>query len=377
MKLRIAGFAAIAAAAALSLSACGGERGGAEKPSTDDQSGGTDPEVSAEGFPEGSTIGVSLPWLGTQNWAEAQTLFESELKAAGFVPVVQAADNKVPQQQQQIESMIEQGAKVLVVGPIDGTQLSSVLETAAAQGITVIGYDRMIENTDAVDAVVQFGSFRTGELQGQALLDGLAAEKGSGPYNVELFAGGPADPNAKLFFDGAMSILQPKIDDGTLVIVSGQTDFTQAATQDWDNGKAQARMDSLLAGNYADKEIQGVLSPNDGIARAILTSAEQGGQPQPIVSGLDAENESIEWIAAGKQYSTVAKPTQELVAETIKLISALQKGESLPAPTEMADNGVKEVGIYALEPTVVTIENIKEFFAWDPERTALIEKNMN
>lgn len=303
-------------------------------------------------------------------------MFKSDLAAAGFTPIVQAADNKVPQQQQQIESMIEQGAKVLVVGPIDGTQLGSVLEKAAAEGIYVIGYDRMIENTEAVDGVVQFGSVRTGELQGQALLDGLAAEKGDGPYNIELFAGGPADPNAKLFYDGAMSVLQPKIDDGTLVVVSGQTDFTQAATQDWDNGKAQTRMDSLLAGNYSDKEIDGVLSPNDGIARAILTSAEQAGQPQPVVSGLDAENESIVWIAQGKQYSTVAKPTQDLVAETLAIIESLQKGEGMPEPTEMVDNGVKEVGVYALEPTVVTAENLVEVFANDPERTKLIEENM-
>lgn len=375
MKRRIAGFAAVAAVAALSLSACGGGRTGTtEEPAEGTESGGD--AASAEGFAADATIGVSLPWLGTQNWKEADTLFQSELEAAGFNPIVQAADNKVPQQQQQIEAMIEQGAKVIVVGPIDGTQLGSVLEKAAAEGIYIIGYDRMVENTEAVDGVVQFGSIRTGELQGQALLDGLAAEKGEPPYNIELFAGGPADPNAKLFFDGAMTVLQPKIDDGTLVVVSGQLDFTQAATQDWDNGKAQSRMDSILAGNYADKEIQGVLSPNDGIARAIITSAEQAGQAIPVVSGLDAENESIVWIAQGKQYSTVAKPTQDLVAQTISIIKSLQEGKGMPTPTEMVDNGVKEVGVYALEPVVVTQANLEEVFANDPERMALIKENL-
>lgn len=377
MKRRIAGFGAVAAVAALSLAACGGGgRGGETTGSTPESGAESGGAATSEGFAADAVIGVSLPWLGTQNWKEADTMFQSELSAAGFTPIVQAADNKVPNQQQQIESMIEQGAKVLVVGPIDGTQLGSVLEKAAADGIYVIGYDRMIENTEAVDGVVQFGSIRTGELQGQALLDGLAAEKGEGPYNIELFAGGPADPNAQLFFDGAMTVLQPKIDDGTVVVVSGQTDFTQAATQDWDNGKAQTRMDSLLAGNYADKEIHGVLSPNDGIARAILTSSEQAGQAQPVVSGLDAENESIAWIAAGKQYSTVAKPTQDLVAETLRIIISLQKGEGMPEPTEMVDNGAKEVGVYALEPTVITIDNLKEVFANDPERMALIEENL-
>ncbi len=375
MKRRIAGFAAVAAVTALSLSACGGGRTGTEEESTGGAESGGD-AAAAGGFAADAAIGVSLPWLGTQNWKEADTMFQEELAAAGFTPIVQAADNKVAQQQQQIEAMIEQGAKVIVVGPIDGTQLGSVLEKAAAEGVYIIGYDRMIENTEAVDGVVQFGSIRTGELQGQALLDGLAAEKGEPPYNIELFAGGPADPNAQLFFDGAMTVLQPKIDDGTLVVVSGQTDFTQAATQDWDNGKAQARMDSILAGNYADKEIQGVLSPNDGIARAIITSAEQAGQAIPVVSGLDAENESIVWIAQGKQYSTVAKPTQDLVAATIEIIKSLQAGNGMPEPSETIDNGVREVGVYALEPVVVTQANLKEVFANDPERMALIDENL-
>ena len=293
--MKFKALAAVAIVATLSLTACSGGRG--------DTSGGGASGDSAKGFAADSTVGVALPWLGTQNWKEAQTMFEDKLKTAGFKPLVQAADNKVPQQQQQIEAMIQQGAKAIVVGPIDGKQLGPVLQTAKDAGVLILGYDRLIENTKAVDGVVQFGSIRTGELQGQSLLDGLKEQKGSGPYNIELFGGGPADPNAPLFFEGAMKVLQPKIDDGTLVVVSGQKEFTQAATPDWDNAKAQARMDSLLSGFYSDKKIDGVLSPNDGIARAILTSASQAGQPQPVVTGLDAETESVKWVWEGKQYS--------------------------------------------------------------------------
>ncbi len=330
-------------------------------------------EAAIAGFEAGATIGVSLPWLGTQNWKEASEMFETELKAAGFNPIIQAADNKVPQQQQQIESMIQNGAKVIVVGPIDGSQLGTVLEEASAAGIAVIGYDRLIENTTGVDGVVQFGSIKTGELQGQALLDGLAKEKGEGPYNIELFGGGPADPNAPNFFKGAMSVLQPKIDDGTLVVVSEQTDFTQCATADWDNSKAQARMDSLLSGFYSDKEIHGVLSPNDGIARAIITASEQAGQNIPVVSGLDAENESIEWIWAGRQYSTVAKPTDVLVGKTIEIIKSLQAGNGMPAADITVDNGKIGVGVYELAPIVITKDNAKEAFANDPGRLELLK----
>ncbi len=329
--------------------------------------------TATAGFEEGATIGISLPWLGTQNWKEAETMFKEQLEEAGFKALVQAADQKVPQQQQQIESMIENGAKVIIVGPVDGSQLGAVLEQAKDAGIYVIGYDRLLENTTGVDGVVQFGSVKTGELQGQALLDGLAELKGEGPYNIELFGGGPADPNAPNFFTGAMSVLQPKIDDGTLNVVSGQMDFTQCATLDWDNAKAQSRMDSLISGFYSDQEIDGVLSPNDGIARAIITSCENAGQEIPVVSGLDAENESVEWVWSGRQYSTVAKPTDALVRQTVDIVKSLQAGEGMPATEVITNNGKIDVAIYELPPVVVTKENAKEAFAGDPDRLALLK----
>ena len=362
----------------LSMTACGGGRTEpapaattpAAKPAEADSS--TEAPAAAGGFEADATIGVSLPWLGTQNWKEAEEMFKTELEAAGFKPIIQAADNKVPTQQQ-IETMIQNGAKVIVVGPIDGTQLGAVLEEAKAAGVYVIGYDRLLENTTGVDGIVQFGSVKTGELQAQALLDGLKAMKGEGPWNIELFGGGPADPNAPNFFKGAMSVLQPLIDDGTLTVVSGQTDFTQCATMDWDNSKAQARMDSLLSGFYSDKEIHGVLSPNDGIARAIITSCEQAGQKIPAISGLDAENESVEWVWSGRQYSTIAKPTDALVAQSIEIIKSLQAGNGMPATDVQVNNGKIDVLVYELPPVVVTKDNAKEVFANDPGRLALLK----
>ncbi|MDD3417293.1 MAG: sugar ABC transporter substrate-binding protein [Lachnospiraceae bacterium] len=343
-------------------------------PSDDaDATEAADVSDAGAGFEAGATIGISLPWLGTQNWKEAETMFKDQLEAAGFKALIQAADQKVPQQQQQIESMIENGAKVIVVGPVDGSQLGAVLEQAKDAGIYVIGYDRLIENTTGVDSVVQFGSVKTGELQAQALLDGLAKVKGEGPYNIELFGGGPADPNAPNFFKGAMTVLQPKIDDGTLTVVSNQTDFTQCATVDWDNSKAQARMDSLISGFYSDMEIDGVLSPNDGIARAIITSCENAGQEIPVVSGLDAENESVEWVWSGRQYSTVAKPTDALVGKTVEIIKSLQAGDGMPATDVTVNNGKIDVSVFELPPVVVTKENAKEAFANDPDRLALLK----
>ena len=378
-KRKLLSMLMVATMMVATFAGCGGSREGNTETATTDTPAATEettteaPTAEFPGFEDGATIGVSLPWLGTQNWKEAEEMFTEQLKYAGYNPIVQAADQKVTQQQQQIESMIENGAKVIVVGPVDGSQLGSVLEQAKEAGVYVIGYDRLIENTTGVDGVVQFGSVKTGELQAEALLAGLQEKKGDKPYNIELFGGGPADPNAPNFFTGAMSKLQPLIDDGTLVVVSGQTDFTQCATPDWDNAKAQQRMDSLLSGFYSDKEIDGVLCPNDGIARACITACENAGQDIPVVSGLDAENESVEWVWAGKQYSTVAKPTEDLVAKTIEIIDSLKNGTGMPATQVNVNTGQIDVLVYELPPVVVTKENAKEVFANDPSRLKLLQ----
>jgi putative multiple sugar transport system substrate-binding protein len=366
MRRSAIGLVAIAAAGALALTGCSGSHGNSNP--SDSESSSTE-----SGFAADATIGVALPWLGTQNWKEAEEMFKQQLSDAGFKPLVQEADNKVPQQQQQIEAMIQKGAKVIVVAPVDSTQLGDVLAEADDAGVKVIGYDRLIENTEAVTTVVQSSSIRTGELQGQSLLDGLAARKGEGPYNIELFGGSPADLNAPNFFKGAMTVLQPKIDSGVLKIVSGQTDFNKCATADWDNSKAQTRMDSLLSGFYTDKRIDGVLTPNDGIARAVMTSSESAGQELPVVTGLDAENESVVSVWQGRQWSTIAKPTAPLVAKTVELIQAMQKGGKMPQATAAVDNGVAIVDLYELDPIVVTKDNEQQVFANDPTRLALLQ----
>ncbi|MDR0504293.1 MAG: substrate-binding domain-containing protein, partial [Bifidobacteriaceae bacterium] len=243
----------------------------AESPAPVDESPAAEPPVeepvTAGLLTAGDKIAVSMPWQGTQNFKEAVEQFPAALEGAGWTNAgVLDANNKAETQQQQIQQFIADGAKAIIIGAVDGKQLSAVVEDAKAQGIVILGYDRLIEGTEAVDGVVQYGSIATGKKEAEALVQGLQ-EKVSpdGPWTIELFAGGPSDPNAKFFFDGAMEVLQPLIDAGQIKVGSGQVDFETVATPDWDNGKAQTRMDSLLTGNYAGgKSPDGVLAPNDG-----------------------------------------------------------------------------------------------------------------
>ncbi len=153
----------------------------------------------------------------SENWVLAGDLFTNGLKDAGFKADVQyaAASTTVAEQQAQITAMVTKGAKVIIIGANDGAQLGAQVEAAQAAGVKVIAYDRLITNTEGVDYYVAFDNFKVGQLQGQALLDGMAEKSRTGPYNIELFSGSPDDNNAGVFFNGAMSVLKPKIDDGT------------------------------------------------------------------------------------------------------------------------------------------------------------------
>lgn len=352
---------AVTAIAGLALTGCG--RSDSDNTAATSGSGGS----AAAGFAADSVIGISLPQKTSENWVLAEQLFKDGLTQAGFKGDVQFANGGVSEQQNQIQAMVTKGAKVIVVGAIDGSQLGTQLKAAKESGATVIAYDRLLTNTPDVDYYVAFDNFKVGVLQGTALLEGMAKKKPNGPYNIELFAGSPDDNNAKVFFDGAMSVLQPKIDDGTLKVVSGQTKFEQAVTQGWEAGNAQTRMDTLLAGSYASAEIDGVLSPNDNLARAIITACKQAGKAIPVVTGQDSEVESVKSIMAGEQYSTINKDTRELVKETIAMVQALQKGEKPTVNDEKSyDNKVKVVPANLLAPVIVTKDNAAEAYANDP-----------
>ena len=329
---------------------------------------------SGSGFDAGATIGVALPDKTSENWVLAGSLFEDGLAEAGFKADVQyaPASNTVAEQQNQINSMVTNGAKVIIIGAKDGAQLSAQVEAAHEAGAVVIAYDRLILNSEDVDYYLAFDNFKVGELQGQALLDGLAAKfPDKDSYNIELFSGSPDDNNAGVFFDGAMSVLQPKIDDGTLKVVSGQTEVAQTATQGWLAANAQSRMDTILAANYLDTDLDGVLSPNDTLARAILQSVSDAGKDVPIVTGQDSEVESVKSIVAGLQYMTIYKDTRALVAQAIDMAKTLQKGDKPEVnDTKTYDNGSKVVPAYLLDPVVVTKDNAAEVYAENP---ALLE----
>jgi putative multiple sugar transport system substrate-binding protein len=308
-----------------------------------------------------------MPQKTSENWVLAENAFRQGLERAGYRFDVQFANGGVAEQQSQIMGMVAKGAKYIVIGAIDGAQLGSQVREAKEAGAVIIAYDRLIMNTAAVDYYVSFDNHRVGVLQGEALVEGLRRFKGAPPWTVELIAGSPDDSNSQVFFNGAMSVLAPLIDAGKIIVKSGQKRFSQAATQGWKAENAQRRMDTILAGVYRDRDIDGILAPNDTLARAAMTSVRAAGKDKPVVTGQDSEEESVKSILRGGQYCTIKKDPLALVAATIEMLDALSRGRT-PEVNDAtgAFNGAKAVPARLLEPRIVTLENIREAYADDP-----------
>jgi putative multiple sugar transport system substrate-binding protein len=312
------------------------------------------------------TVGIAMPTKSSARWISDGNSMVDQFTAAGYATDLQYAEDDIPNQLAQIENMITKGVDVLVIAAIDGTTLSNALENAAASGIKVIAYDRLIRESGNVDYYATFDNFKVGVQQASSLVDGLKARFGDGPYNVELFGGSPDDNNAFFFYNGAMSVLQPMIDSGDIVIVSGQMGMDKVGTLRWDGAVAQARMDNLLSAHYTDKQIHGVLSPYDGLSIGILSSLKgvgygSGDLKMPIVTGQDAEVPSVKSILADEQYSTVFKDTRELARVTVGMVEALLQGGTPEInDTSTYDNGVKVVESYLLEPVSVDKSNWEE-----------------
>lgn len=354
------------AALALALTACAGE--GAGSGNGDD---------GAEADASDLTAGVAMPTQTYERWLNDGAAVKEGLEDLGYQVDLQFADDDIPTQSQQIDQMITQEVDVLIIASIDGSALTGQIDAAAAAGIPVIAYDRLLMNSEEVDFYVTFDNYEVGVNQANALLYGLGLldenfeETDDTPdetLNVELFAGSLDDNNAHLFWDGAIDTLQPYFDDGTIEVPSGQMDINQAATQRWEQETAQERMENLITAHYAgDEELHGVLAPADPLSRGIINALQNAGWPTtideglPVVTGQDAEIATVSLIADGVQHSTIFKDTRLLAEQAVTAAQAFLEGSEPEAnDTETYDNGEIVVPSYLLEVEMVLEENFEE-----------------
>jgi len=321
---------------------------------------------SGSGSSDKGYIGIAMPTKSSARWVADGENMVKQFQAKGYKTDLQYAEDVVENQISQIENMITKGVDVIVVAAIDGNTLTDVIGKAHAEGIEVISYDRLIMNTPNLSYYATFDNFKVGVLQASYIEEKLGLDKGKGPFNIELFGGSPDDNNAYFFFNGAMSVLQPYIDSGKLVIQSKQTTMAQIATLRWDGSLAQARMDNLLSAYYGNEKLDAVLSPYDGISIGIISSLKGVGygsadKPLPVITGQDAELASIKSIVFGEQTQTVFKDTRKLAEKTVGMVDSILKGEQAEVnDTKSYNNNVMVVPAYLLDPVSVDKSNVKK-----------------
>ncbi|MCR5338090.1 MAG: sugar-binding protein, partial [Lachnospiraceae bacterium] len=272
MKKKLLSVLLSATMVASLLVGCGGggaAAGGSDAaaPAATDDAAAPAADTSAAG---GKKVGVSMPTKDLQRWNQDGSNMEAKLKEAGYEVDLQFASNDVQTQLGQVENMISSGCNVLVIAAIEGSSLGEALGQAKEAGIPVIAYDRLLMDSDAVSYYATFDNYKVGQVQAQYVIDTLDLDNADGPFNIEFTAGDPGDNNAGFFFNGAMDLLKPYIDEGKLNVVSGQTKFEDVATPTWGTDVSQKRAENILSTYYADgTELDVWLCSNDSTALGV------------------------------------------------------------------------------------------------------------
>ncbi|MCR4830744.1 MAG: sugar-binding protein [Pseudobutyrivibrio sp.] len=311
----------------------------------------------------GTKVGVAMPTKDLQRWNQDGANMQKELEAAGYEVDLQYASNDVQTQVSQVENMINSGCNVLVVAAIEGSSLGEAMDMAAEKNIPVIAYDRLIMNSDAVSYYATFDNYKVGQVQGQYIIDQLDLDNTDKTFTMEVTAGDPGDNNAGFFYDGAMDLLKPYIEKGTIEVKSGQTEFADVATAQWATETAQSRMENILSTYYADgTNLDICLCSNDSTALGVenALAANYKGD-YPIVTGQDCDIENTKNMIAGKQSMSVFKDTRTLASQVVKMVGQILKGETVDVNDEKTyDNGKGVVPSYLCEPVFADKDNYKE-----------------
>jgi putative multiple sugar transport system substrate-binding protein len=317
-------------------------------------------------------VGIVLPTRDEPRWIQDENQFKKELEGKAGVSLLFSQGDS-GKEKQNVEALLNQGIKVLIICPQDAAAAAAAVEAAKKDKVTVICYDRLITDTKAVDYYVTFDSVAVGEAQGKFLLDRVTP--GSKGNSLYLYAGASSDNNAFLFFQGAWNILQPKIADGTFVIRNSdkavalqgkakpahdeESVIINQITTNWDFNEAKKKAaDNLTMASAKEKGKCFILAPNDGAARSIADEfSKDPAVTGYVITGQDSEVASVQYIIDGKQTMTVWKNTKTLAHDAIEMATAILAGKK-PVTTGSYNNGSRDVPAKQTAVTVITRDNV-------------------
>ncbi len=365
MKKKLLGLL-LASTMVFSLAACGGNSDTAKDDSSKDAAA-TDDAEGGGSESTGQKIGICMPTQSSERWINDGNNMKKVLEEKGYEVEVQFAEDDTAQQVNQVENFVGKQVDCIVIAAVDSSVLVNAEAQAKAAGIPIIAYDRLLMDTDAVSYYATFDNVGVGRLIGNYIKENkdLDTAKANGEsYTIEFFMGSPDDNNAVLLYNGIMEVLQPYLDDGTLVCKSGRTSFEETSILRWSQEQAQSNCENILTAYYADEDLDIACSAFDGFAygiKAALQGAGYTAENWPMVTGQDAEVMATKNIIDGTQTMSIYKDTRLLADKCASMVDAVLQGtEPEINETETYDNGVFVVPTYICDPVAVDKNNYKE-----------------
>ena len=324
-----------------------------------------------------TVVGISMPSDHIERWHRDGACLKQQFEEKDYEVLLNYAHDKIDIQMQDIEQMVEQGADVLIIAPVDSSALTEVLKDASAVNIPIIAYDRLLMKTFSVDYYVSFDNYEAGRLQGRFVEKTLHLKDGQERvFHAEFSSGDVVDHNAWCFYSGMYEVLSPYLESGALTVRSGQTDFFETATPTWSTDLSYERFLGLLSSFYMKEEnLDAAICANDSIARGVMDAIEEDYKKENpiIVTGQDGDEENLKAIMDGRQSMTVYRALDHEAMVTAQLVEAIFQDEPVGEKmieaakwdfpcvydTQSYDNGKKTVPSFLLEPTVITKENMQ------------------
>ena len=355
----------LALAMVLALVACGAETAPAtEAAPAATEAAPVETAAPAEQVGAGKVVGIAMPTQSSERWINDGANMKKQLEAKGYEVILQYAEDDVQMQVSQIENMVAQQVDCLVIASIDSVALTGVEQQAKEAGIPVIAYDRLLMQTDAVSYYASFDNEGVGRAIAEYVEAKLDLANATETYTIELFMGSPDDNNAVLLYNGIMKVIQKYLDNGTLVCKSAQIAFADNCTLRWSQETAQKRCEDILAGFYADEDLDICMTAYDGLAygcRSALEGAGYTAENWPLITGQDAELMAVKNIIGGYQTMSIAKDTRTLAEKCVTMVDAVLTGsEPEINDTVTYDNGVFVVPSYLCTPVPVDADNYAE-----------------
>lgn len=333
---------------------------------SDETSGEAETEETEETEPA-LKVGVLLPDENEDDWAFDGQVLQADLEKDGYEVVLAYAQGDSEKQISQIQDMAQEEIPAMIIAPVDEYALVDVLAETKEKNIAVFSYDKLICDSDGVSYYTTFSGRSAGRMIGEEIVGELELDKvrdASESKSIEFLMGSQDDVKALFFYNGVMEILQPYLDDGTLVCPSGRISFEDTGILRGGRERSKMELKGILDEFYQNARTPDIIcTGSDETAYGALDALEELGytaeeENWPLITGSGCETEAVKYIAEGKIACSVFMDRRDLSEECVKMVDTYLKGDDPEVNNyEEYDNGKKIIGTYICDPQIINDGN--------------------